>query len=286
MILLKVPPSRAQKEKQLKAERDLKLALHRKVPQQFKSSDMHMFLLYVPYFSEHIKPSHSQVSQLERGLEDSRQQQLASRELRITTEDLKTLLLANPEVIDAATWVALAAKSQSVKSALGGYPGAEERREGERGEERDVGEENHGVGGIGEENHGVGGEVLVFRCEESKRCRQTFKTKTCLANHIKAYHTGTKNFVCAACGKQFITVKRLKKHEKIHLKADVICEICGVQKRDEYRMLQHKQQHHEEGRGTCSKCNVDCGTRASLRKHKKTCGKVRPVGRMQAQVVK
>ena len=80
-----------------------------------------------------------------------------------------------------------------------------------------------------------------------------------------------------------VTVKKLKKHEQIHLKPDVICDVCGVQKRDEFRMKQHKQQEHEKGMGRCGKCGVDCGTRAALRRHVKSCLRKRD-RRMQVQV--
>ena len=214
---------------------------------------------------------HSQVSQLEREIQEACRQLSASKELSLTTDDIKNFLLDNPEVIDAATWKALALKSPVVKSVVVGDDqiaeerGGEGRKEAEEVEERD--------------------EEKDFCCKETKKCSRAFKTAKGLETHIKAYHQGKKNYICSTCGKQFLTVKKLKKHEKIHLKPDVICDQCGVQKRDEFRMKQHKQQEHEEGKGKCERCGLDCGTRAALRGHLKSClQKLRRVGRMQVQV--
>ena len=209
---------------------------------------------------------HSQVSQLEREIEKARRQLSASKELSLTTDDIKNFLLDNPEVIDAATWKALALKSPVVKSVVVGDDQIDEERECEGGKE------------VEERN-----EKKDFSCKETKRCSRTFKTAKGLENHIKDYHEGNKNYTCVTCGKQCLTVKKLKKHEQIHLKPDVICDVCGVQKRDEFRMKQHKQQEHEKGMGRCGKCGVDCGTRAALRRHVKSCLRKRD-RRMQVQV--
>ena len=211
---------------------------------------------------------HSQVSQLEREVEEARRQLSASKELSLTTDDIKNFLLDNPEVIDAATWKALALKSPVVKSVVVGDDQIDEERECEGGKE------------VEERN-----EKKDFSCKETKRCSRTFKTAKGLENHIKDYHEGNKNYTCVTCGKQCLTVKKLKKHEQSHLKPDVICDQCGVQKRDEFRMKQHKQQEHEEGKGKCERCSVDFGTRAALRGHLKTClQKLRRVGKMQVQI--
>ena len=226
-----------------------------------------------PHFCAHTynHRCHSQVSQLEREIEEARRQLSASKELSLTTDDIKNFLLDNPEVIDAATWKALALKSPVVKSVVVGDGQIAEEKGGEGGKEVEEVEERN--------------EEKDFCCKETKKCSRAFKTAKGLGTHIKEYHQGKKNYICSTCGKQFLTVKTLKKHEKVHLKPDVICDQCGVQKRDEFRMKQHKQQEHEEGKGRCERCGVDCGTRAALRGHLKSClQKLRRVGRMQVQV--
>ena len=207
---------------------------------------------------------HSQVSQLEREIEEARRQLSASKELSLTTDDIKNFLLDNPEVIDAATWKALALKSPVVKSVVVGDDQIDEERECEGGKEVEEVEERN--------------EKKDFCCKETKKCSRAFKTAKGLENHIEEYHEGKKNYICATCGKQFLTVKRLKKHEQIHLKPDVTNVACR-------RMKQHKQQEHEEGIGRCERCGVDCGTRAALRGHLKAClQKLRRVRGMQVQV--
>ena len=102
---------------------------------------------------------HSQVSQLEREIEKARRQLSASKELSLTTDDIKNFLLDNPEVIDAATWKALALKSPVVKSVVVGDDQIDEERECEGGKE------------VEERN-----EKKDFSCKETKRCSRTFKT--------------------------------------------------------------------------------------------------------------
>ena len=201
----------------------------------------------------------------------------APTEVNITTEDLKAILLGNPDLIDFDTWKMLSLRSGAVKSLVGDLGG----EGGNQGENTALGGEG---GSLGEKDaEQTGG---VYKCEQSKRCQKKFKTLKGLEKHTKEYHQGEKNFVCTSCGKRFPTLTMLKKHEEIHSKPDVVCTICGIEKRDAYQMKRHMEQQHEEGKGVCDHCSVDCGTRAALRNHLKSCGKKRkPVGNMQVHLV-
>ena len=88
-----------------------------------------------PHFCAHTynHRCHSQVSQLEREIEEARRQLSASKELSLTTDDIKNFLLDNPEVIDAATWKALALKIPVVKSVVVGDGQIAEEKGGEGG---------------------------------------------------------------------------------------------------------------------------------------------------------
>ena len=224
-----------------------------------------------------------QVSQLETELEESRRQvkrlsvRSAPTEVNITADDLKAILIENPDLIDLDTWKTLSIRSGAVKSLVGDRGG----EGGNQGEKTALGGEAGSHGGKDAEQ-----AEGVFKWEQSKRCQKKFKSLKGLEKHTQDYHQGRKNFVCTDCGKQFITLKMLKKHEKIHVKPQVTCTICGIEKRDAYQLKRHMDQQHEEGRGICHKCNVDFGTRAALRKHFKSCGrKGKAVGNMQVHLV-
>ena len=232
----------------------------------------------------HILRCNFQVAHLETELEESRRQvkrlsvpASAPTEVNITTDDLKAILIGNPDLIDFDTWKTLSLRSDAVKSLVGDL-GGEGTNQGEKtalgGEGGSQGEK------VAEQTEGV------FKCEQSKRCRKKFKSLKGLEKHTQEYHQGERNFVCTDCGKRFITLKMLKKHEKIHRKPEVTCTICGIEKRDAYQLKRHMDQQHEEGKGVCKHCSVDFGPRAALRKHLKSCGKKRkPVGNMQVHFV-
>ena len=189
------------------------------------------------------------------GLEDARlhvkelEKKQSPDEISINSEDLKNALVENPDLLDKQTWAALAVKCGVVKEIVN--PGADDRGgvasrygDGELGDElagAGDGQEKDGQekdGQAREHGGGTGGEV--FKCKVSLRCKRKFKTKGGLAAHIKEHHEGEKNVMCTTCGKRFTTSRQLKKHDKIHLKPPIVCEVCGVEKRDLYRLNLHK----------------------------------------------
>ena len=226
-------------------------------------------------------------------MEESRRQVTRlSAPVNITTDDLKAVLIGNPDLIDFETWKTLSQRSGAVKSLVGdlGGEGINQGKGDLGGEGIDQGKKTvPGEGGGSHAEKGAEQTERVFKCEQSQRCQKKFKSLKGYERHIKEYHQGEKNFGCTDCGKRFITLKLLKKHGKIHRKTEVICTctVCGIEKRNAYQLKRHMDQQHEEGKGVCHLCSVDFGPRADLRKHLKSCGrKQKSVGNMQVHLFK
>lgn len=65
----------------------------------------------------------------------------------------------------------------------------------------------------------------VFVCD---LCARIFKTKQSMRNHfIRAHTPKTEKFPCHICGKVLPHQKALYAHERVHVKAEVICQYCS-----------------------------------------------------------
>lgn len=65
----------------------------------------------------------------------------------------------------------------------------------------------------------------VFVCD---LCARIFKTKQSMRNHfIRAHTPKTEKFPCHICGKVLPHQKALYAHERVHVKAEVVCQYCS-----------------------------------------------------------
>ena len=84
----------------------------------------------------------------------------------------------------------------------------------------------------------------ILQC---KSCESTFTQRSDLDRHINTNHNKSLNenlFICETCHKSFQRKDILKKHEQMHMKPKIICEICLDQFQDKndlriYRITNH-----------------------------------------------
>ena len=115
--------------------------------------------------------------------------------------------------------------------------------------------------------------IESFSCRETPRCKRSFVTENGLRKHILKRHEGEKKYGCDICRKRFYLKAKLSKHKKIHDKKAIICQICGQQKRDLYRLQLHNQQLHIAEGSNCHRCERTFANRRDLRIHNKSCGR-------------
>lgn len=84
----------------------------------------------------------------------------------------------------------------------------------------------------------------------------------------KKIHTGTKDFQCSSCGKQFISRERLKRHMVRHFpEAKYKCDLCPKTYTRSDKLLYHRRSHDQEMSHTCQCCGKGFSSIKSLRKH-------------------
>ena len=110
-----------------------------------------------------------------------------------------------------------------------------------------------------------------YVCSASKRCKREFATNDGLKNHIEIAHTSEKKFKCQECGKGFLRLRELKRHQELHLKPKITCSACGKVFTNNYRLKQHAEKHHTETNPECKICGTTFENNAELRIHNKTC---------------
>lgn len=88
-----------------------------------------------------------------------------------------------------------------------------------------------------------------------------------LQEHQKI-HTGSKDFQCTACGKQFVSRERLKRHYVRHYgEAKYKCDLCPKAYTRSDKLLYHRRTHDQQMTHTCNSCGKGFFSIKSLRKH-------------------
>ena len=72
-------------------------------------------------------------------------------------------------------------------------------------------------------------EKQKYPCRESAKCRRLFQTEKGLKQHIEICHTLESRLECQGCGKRFLRMQMLERHQAIHLKPPVVCQLCDLE---------------------------------------------------------
>ncbi|CAH1790242.1 unnamed protein product [Owenia fusiformis] len=123
--------------------------------------------------------------------------------------------------------------------------------------------------------HGAGC-LVPYTCYN---CDKTFTRKEYLIEHMTIAHRSSDQdemFVCAKCPKQFLSKRRLRRHEKTHANTEFYCDICqenGLSdmqvrsfKTKEY-LDKHKRITHGKVVFECPHCGKTWKKRANMINH-------------------
>ncbi|CAG0887428.1 unnamed protein product [Cyprideis torosa] len=79
-------------------------------------------------------------------------------------------------------------------------------------------------------------------------CDKEYSTKSSFRKHQESAHEGGGRFVCATCGKNFVTNQRLRVHERTHsAQKPHVCETCGAGFANPLTLKSHVAREHEGG---------------------------------------
>lgn len=102
-------------------------------------------------------------------------------------------------------------------------------------------------------------------------CNQLFKSNFGLTQHIKARHTGNKQFICP-CGKRFISENSLSTHKLTHAKENQrhACTQCTKSFFYKQDLKRHARLHHGENPYKCKFCQKGFDRSCHLAVHENT----------------
>mgnify|MGYP002716455416 FL=1 len=84
-------------------------------------------------------------------------------------------------------------------------------------------------------------ESEMFECSE---CKQVFKYKQLLLQHVQNVHEGHRAYTCDVCWATFSSKNSLRNHRVIHLSLRYPCEECGNEFKGRSGLYLHKQRVH------------------------------------------
>lgn len=107
-----------------------------------------------------------------------------------------------------------------------------------------------------------------LRCFQCDKCPEKFSRKTHLKQHMVTIHTGNYQFTCKKCGKGYLLLSRLKRHEKVSHKTHT-CQLCAITFEKWSLLLAHKQRDHTNTELKCNICAKMFNSRRCLKEHSK-----------------
>ena len=110
----------------------------------------------------------------------------------------------------------------------------------------------------------------IYQCN---KCEKSFSGLSFIRKHIFNVHE-EKKVKCEHCDKLFITIGRLKYHEKFYHGKESTgskCEVCEKEYKNPYVLRVHFNEHHRERKFKCEKCSEMFPFKSSLEKHSDKC---------------